>query len=332
MLSQMDTEVIKNESPQRMDYTRYYQPQINGISKLFHSINYSKKQLIIDYEAPQGFRQIVEEIKIADILVKQFRPGAMQNFNLSFDTVKKNHPNNVDISVTGYGQLGAKKDAAGHDLNYMDETGLLNMSRDEQGKPILPGFQLNDISGGVFMLLSACTSGLLAQRMRKVMQYIDVSLFDATVALGAIAQGMLQRNADYNKMPILSGYLVNCYVNECSDKKWIALGTLELKFWNSFCDMVQQPSWKTLDLSTLAAETFNKTEVEELFKTKTQEQGVVMASNFDVCLSPVLEVKEVYEQKHTKDRAVFKEIKIDEERIHVYAKPYKTIWATARMT
>jgi crotonobetainyl-CoA:carnitine CoA-transferase CaiB-like acyl-CoA transferase len=323
MMSQMGAEVIKIESPKRMDYTRYYQPQINGVSTLFHTLNHSKKQLIIDYETPEGYRQIVEEIKTADVLVEQFRPGAMENFNLSFDAVKEINPNIVYISVTGYGQSGDKKDAAGHDLNYMAETGLLSMNRDEQGKPVLPGFQLADIAGGSFMLVSACTSGLLAQRMRKAPQYIDVSLFDATVALGAIAQGMLQGKADYNKMQILSGYLVNYNVYECSDKKWIALGALELKFWNSFCDMVQQPSWKASDISTLVTEFFDKKQVEELFKTKTREEWVVMASNFDVCLSPVLEVKEVYEQKHTKDRGVFKEVKIDEQRIYIYDKPYK---------
>jgi crotonobetainyl-CoA:carnitine CoA-transferase CaiB-like acyl-CoA transferase len=324
MLSQMGAEVIKIESPKRMDYTRQYQPQINGVSTLFHTLNHSKKQLIIDYETPEGYQQILEEIKTVDVIVEQFRPGAMDSFNLSFDTVKKINPNIVYISVTGYGQLGAKKDAAGHDLNYMAETGLLSMNRDEHGKPILPGFQLADIAGGSFMLVSACTSGLLAQRIRQTPQYIDVSLFDATVALGAITQGMLQGKADYDQMPILSGYWVNYNVYECSDKKWIALGALELKFWNSFCDMVQQPSWKTTAISTLVTAFFDKKEVEELFKTKTRDEWVVMASTFDVCLSPVLEVKEVYEQKHTKDRAVFKDVKIDEERIHVYDKPYKS--------
>ncbi|SEA38859.1 Crotonobetainyl-CoA:carnitine CoA-transferase CaiB [Flavobacterium gillisiae] len=323
MLSQMGAEVMKIESPKRMDYTRYYQPQIKGVSTLFHTLNHTKKQLIIDYETSEGYQQIVEEIKLADVLVEQFRPGAMESFNLSFDTVKKINPNIVYISVTGYGQSGDKKEAAGHDLNYMAETGLLSMNRDEQGKPVLPGFQLADIAGGSFMLVSACTSGLLAQRLRKTPQYIDVSLFDATLALGAIAQGMLQGKADYNQMPFLSGGLVNYNVYECSDKKWIALGALELKFWNSFCDMVQRPLWKTSDISTLVTDFFDKNQLEELFKTKTRDEWVVMASSFDVCLSPVLEVKEVYEQKHTKDRAVFKEIKIDEEQIYIYDKPYK---------
>lgn len=323
ILSQMGAEVIKIESPKRMDYSRFYQPQINGVSTLFYTLNHTKKQMMVDYETPEGYRQIVEEIKTADVLVEQFRPGAMESFNLSFETVKKINPKIVYISVTGYGQTGEKKDAAGHDLNYMAETGLLSMNKDENGKPVIPGFQLADIAGGSFMLVSACTSGLLAQRMRQKAQYIDISLFDATLALGAIAQGMLQGNVDYNQMPILSGFMVNYNVYECSDKKWIALGALELKFWNSFCDMVNQPSWKTSENTVLIAGVFDKKLLEKLFKTKSRDEWVIMAVNFDVCLSPVLDLNEVYKQKHTKDRTVFKEIKIDEKTINIFNKPFK---------
>jgi len=324
MLSQMGAEVIKIESPKRMDYSRFYQPQINGTSTVFHTLNYTKKQILVDYESPEGYQQIVEEIKTADVLVEQFRPGAMDGFHLSFEAVKKINPKIVYISVTGYGQTGEKKDAAGHDLNYLAATGLLSLNKDESGKPVIPGFQLADIAGGSFMIVSACTSGLLAQRMRQKAQYIDVSLFDATLALGAIAQGMLQGHADYNQMPLLSGFMVNYNVYECSDNKWIALGALELKFWNSFCDMAGHPSWKTSENADLISGIFDKQKLEELFRTKTRDEWLALAVNFDVCLSPVLEIKEVYDQKQTKDRAVFQEVKIDDKTIRIYTKPYKT--------
>ncbi|TRX37423.1 CoA transferase [Flavobacterium sp. ZT3R18] len=324
ILSQLGAEVIKIESPKRMDYSRFYQPQIDGVSTLFHTLNHAKKQMIIDYETPEGYRLIVEEIKKADVLVEQFRPGAMEGFNLSFETVRKINPKIVYISVTGYGQTGEKKDAAGHDLNYMAETGLLSMNRDGQGRPIIPGFQVADIAGGSFMLVSACTCGLLAQKMQQKAQYIDVSLFDATLAFGAIAQGMLQGSADYNQMPFLSGLMVNYNLYECSDKKWVALGALELKFWNSFCEMVEQPSWKTSESADLMTGVFDKKQLEELFKTKTRDEWISKAATFDVCLSPVLDLKEVYELKHTKDRAVFEDVKIDEKNIKIYTKPFKT--------
>jgi alpha-methylacyl-CoA racemase len=324
MLSQMGAEVIKIESPKRMDYSRFYQPQINGVSTLFHTLNHFKKQIVVDYETPEGYQQIMEQIRTADVLVEQFRPGAMEGFNLSFETVKKINPKIVYVSVTGYGQTADKKDAAGHDLNYMAESGLLDMNRDENGKPVIPGFQVADIAGGSFMLVAACSSGLLAQRMQQKAQYIDISLFDATVAVGAIAQGMLQGNVDYGQTPFLSGYMVNYNVYQCADNKWVALGALELKFWNSFCEMVDMPSWKTAETRDLVTGVFDKRLLERLFKTKTRDEWANKSIGFDVCLSPILDASEVYDQKQTKERALFHDITIDDEKIKIYTKPYKS--------
>ncbi|HEY9169472.1 MAG TPA: CaiB/BaiF CoA-transferase family protein [Lutibacter sp.] len=324
LLSQLGAEVTKVESPRRMDYTRFYQPQINDVSTLFHSLNCTKKQLIVDYETAEGYKQLVEEIKKTDVLIEQFRPGTMAAFNLSFDKLSEINPNIVYISVTGYGQTGEKKDAAGHDLNFLASTGLLSLNKDETGKPVIPGFQIADISGGAYMIVAACTSGLLAQKIHQKAQYIDLSISDATISLGAIAHGMLQGNADYQKTPFLSGFMVNYNVYECADSKWIALAAFEMKFWNSFCEMVDQPLWKTFNNEDLISGVFDKKKLEQLFKTKTRDAWVALAVNQDVCLSPVLEMEEVYGQKQTKDRAVFKEVKIDQKTIKIYDKPYKT--------
>ncbi|WP_372770050.1 CaiB/BaiF CoA transferase family protein [Lutibacter sp.] len=324
LLSQLGAEVTKVESPKRMDYTRFYQPQRNGVSTLFHSLNYTKTQLIVDYETAEGYQQLVEEIKKTDVLIEQFRPGAMAVFNLSFEKVTKINPNIVYISVTGYGQTGEKKNEAGHDLNYMATAGLLSLNKDENGKPVIPGFQIADVAGGAYMIVSACTSGLLAQKIHQKAQYIDVSIFDATIALGALAHGMLQGNADYNKTPFLSGFTVNYNVYECADGKWIALAAFEMKFWNSFCDMVNQPLWKTSNSDDLISGVFDKKKLEQLFKTKTRDEWVALAVNDDVCLSPVMEMEEVYNQKQTKDRAIFKEVEIDGKSLKIYDKPYKT--------
>lgn len=324
LLSQLGAEVTKVESPKRMDYTRFYQPQINGASTLFHSLNCTKKQLIVDYESSEGYRQIVEEIKNADVLIEQFRPGTMAVFNLSFETVRAINPHIVYISITGYGQTGEKKNEAGHDLNYLAAAGLLSLNKDESGKPVIPGFQIADVAGGAYMIVAACTSGLLAQKIHQKAQYVDLSIFDAAISLGAIAHGMLQGTANYLKTPFLSGFMVNYNVYECADGKWIALAAFELKFWNSFCEMIKQPSWKTSNSEDLINGVFDKKKLKQLFKSNTRDEWVSMAVNYDVCLSPVLEMEEVYDQKHTKDRAIFKEVEIENKTLKIYGKPYKT--------
>ncbi|TYP99025.1 crotonobetainyl-CoA:carnitine CoA-transferase CaiB-like acyl-CoA transferase [Tenacibaculum adriaticum] len=322
-LSEMGAEVIKVESPKRLDYTRFYQPKMGDTSVLFHLMNNNKESLQIDYESSEGKKLIHQKIKETDILIEQFRPGAMASFGLSFEDVKKLNPKIVYISITGYGQTGALKDKAGHDLNYLALSGLLDLNKDERGKPVIPGFQIADIAGGSYMLLSACTSGLLAQQREQQAQYIDLSLLDAVIPLGAIAHGMDQGGVSYKDMPILSGGLVNYNVYACKDATWIALGALELKFWNSFCEMVAKPDWKTSNEAQLIDGFFDKEKLEALFKEKTRDEWVSMAKEYDICLSPILSQKEVLQQAHTKDRGVFKDTSVKEKTIKTYASPFK---------
>ena len=324
LLSQLGARVIKIESPKRLDYTRFFDPKIDDNSAMFHTMNHSKEEVIVDYETEEGYQKVIDLIASSDVLIEQFRPGAMASFNLDFETVKKINPNIVYVSVTGYGQNGDLHAKAGHDINYLATAGLLDLNRDEKGKPVIPGFQIADIAGGSYMLLSACTSGLLAQKMQQKPQYIDLSLLDATIPLNAIAHGMSQGGASYKKTPILSGMLVNYNVYECLDKKWIALGALELKFWNAFCEMVEKPAWKAKTDNELIDGIFPKNDLEALFKTKTRDEWARLSENYDTCLSPILEIEEVTNNKHIQERKVFKEASIKNTTIKTYNSPFKT--------
>jgi len=293
LLSQMGAEILKIESPKRLDAMRNYQPKKNGVSVLFHALNHCKKQHIIDYESPEGYQQIVTMIQSADVFVEQFRPGVMKAFKLDYETVKQINPTIVYISITGYGQTGGNSHKAGHDLNFIAKNGLLSLNKDALGTPVIPGFQLADISGGSYMLIAACTTGLLAQKLQQKPQYIDLSLSDASSSLATIPNAMLQGGIPYQKTPILSGMLVNYNVYQCQDKKWIALAALELKFWNLFCEILEKPTWKTDRTDDLIVGVFDKKKLEDLFKTKPRDGWVKLFINHDVCLSAVQELEEV---------------------------------------
>ena len=324
LLSQLGARVIKIESPKRLDYTRFYDPKIADNPVMFHTLNHSKEQVIVDYETEEGYQKVCDLIAAADVLVEQFRPGGMASFKLDFETVKKINPNIVYVSVTGYGQNGDLCTKAGHDLNYLATAGLLDLNRDEKGKPVIPGFQIADIAGGSYLLLSACTSGLLAQKLQNKPQYIDLSLLDATIPITAIAHSMSQGGASYKSTPLLSGMLVNYNVYECLDGKWMALGALELRFWNDFCQMVEKPEWIAKTEMELINGVFSKQALETLFKTKTRDEWTHLSRDYDNCLSPILELEEVTHHKHIQQRKIFRETTVNSTTIKTYNIPFKT--------
>lgn len=322
LLSQMGAGVTKVESPKRMDYTRYNNPKIGEDSSLFHTVNFSKELLLVDYQSEEGYAEIVEKIKKTDVIVEQFRPGAMQSFKLDFETVKTINPNIVYVSVTGFGQTGAYSEKAGHDINFIATVGLLDMNRDANGKPIIPGFQIGDIAGS-YLVMNACTTGLLAQRLQQKAQFIDVSLTDAAMPFNAVSFGMLQGGSNYHDIPVLSGAFVNYDVYECADGKWMAMGAFELKFWNRFCEIVERENWKTDTLTNLHRDVFDKQSIIDLFKSKPRSYWVSLTKDEDICISPVLELAEVSKDQHIKDRELIGQAEASGKTFEFYQSPLK---------
>ena len=141
LLAQMGAEVIKIESPKRMDYARASGPQVDGASILFHQLNHNKMMKLLDYSTEDGKKELLNLISSADALIEQFRPGAMNAWGLGYEAVKKLNPGIVYISLTGYGQGNDYSKEAGHDFNYLSYSGVMSLLKDGTGKPIVSDTQ-----------------------------------------------------------------------------------------------------------------------------------------------------------------------------------------------
>src|SRR5215471_14088596 len=89
-----------------------------------------------------------EVIKIADILVEQFRPGVMTRLGLGYEDVRALNPHLIYCSISGYGQSGPRVHEAGHDINYIGNTGLLDLQPGPREHPVIPPMLAADIAGG----------------------------------------------------------------------------------------------------------------------------------------------------------------------------------------
>lgn len=301
MLAGMGAKVIKIEHPKKRDDTRMYPPFVNDQALLYTMLNHKKEEMVIDYRSEEGRAEVLELVRQADVLIEQFRPQVMKAWGLDYDTLKAINPKLIYLSLSGYGQEGAYSLKAGHDLNYLAYTGLLDLMRDERGKPVIPGVQIADVAGGSYMLVTACLAALLQGEG----QYVDVSVLDGIPHLLTIPLSQLWGGLDPHEMKLLNGNLVNYNVYKTKDGTWMALGALEVKFWNQFCDGVQQPDWKRKNFWELSIHAFPYAAVQELFASKTQEEWIAWNEGRDVCLSPVLKIDEVEQDVHIKARQYF---------------------------
>lgn len=305
LLAQMGVEVIKIESPKRKDYARIHGKQIDGASLLYHQLNHNKKQREIDYETAEGKAQIFELIKDADALIEQFRPGAMQSWGLGYEEMKAINPGLVYVSLTGYGQEGTYAHEAGHDFNYLAYAGIMSLMKDEGGKPAVSDVQFADV-GGAYMAVMALQAALLRKSISGEGSYVDVSLADAVLPFIAVPYSFQAAGWNYQHFNVINGKIAANYAAyQCKDKKWLAVGALELKFWNKLCEVVGKAEWKRDNQLALMNIAFPKAEVEALFMTKSRDEWTALFKGKDVCVAPILELEELEAADYHKERNTF---------------------------
>ena len=320
-LADMGADVIKVEDPDRPDYIRDFEPKIQGISMFYLALNRSKRSLAVNYLSAEGRLLIHELVSSADVLIEQFRPGIMKEMGLGYEELSKINPRLIYVSITGYGQHSSMSMAAGHDLNYIAIGGALGVNGLADGEPVIPGFQLADIAGGSYMAMNAVTAALYQRERTGKGDYVDVSMTDAVlpfVSMQFAYQQGLKKEPGRGKFE-LSGALPNYNVYACSDGRFIALGSLEPKFWNKFCGKVGRKDWSAAFLKNDDEQAAFKTEVQQLFKTKTREEWIQFFKNEDICITPVNELAELEHDKYLNERNMF----VSNE--HVAVGKYKTI-------
>ena len=311
LLGDLGAEVIKIEEPERGDYARWNPPQINGVGSRHLLLNRNKKSLTLNLKAPEGkavLRRMVE--RGADVLIEQFRPGVMERLGVGYRDMEKVNPRIIYCSLTGYGQDGPYRDLAGHDLNYIGIAGVLGLTGQKGGAPVIPGIQIADLIGGGLYAVIGILSALMARQKTGRGQYVDISMLDGVVSLlpdsAALyfAEGKAPRAGERR----LGGGLPQYQVYQTQDGKYLAVGALEEKFWANLCRLIGKPEWdeQIPREGEPRCEEIQK-ELARIFQTKTRKEWLGLLMNEDTCVSAVQSLDEVFEDPHVRSRQMLVE-------------------------
>lgn len=158
MLGDMGAEVIKIERPGRGDDTRSWAPPYDsgGTATYFNSVNRNKTSRFIDLQSDSGAAEAREIIAGADILIENFRAGAMNRLGLGYSTLTQQNPGLIYCSITGFGTGGGAA-LPGYDLVVQAVGGLMSVTGPDASTPTKVGVAMVDIVTGLHAL-----SGILA--------------------------------------------------------------------------------------------------------------------------------------------------------------------------
>jgi alpha-methylacyl-CoA racemase len=231
----------------------------------------------------------------------------MERLGLGPEVCKDQNPKLVYGRMTGWGQSGPLSNAAGHDINYISIAGALGAMGYADRPPAPPLNLIGDFGGGAMFLLTGLLAALIERSTSGKGQVVDAAMTDGTAALlspffGLMAMGLWKKDRMSNKLDGGAHYYGSY---ECSDGKYISIGSIEPQFYalllerceitdKNFDKQQDQVEWPLL-----------KEKLKSLFITKPRKYWCDLLEGTDVCFAPVLDLEEAPEHPHNKNRKTY---------------------------
>ena len=292
-LADFGADVIKIEQPGMGDYARTLFTT-HGENPVFTATNGGKRSVAIDLKQSRGRNALLALVRAADVLIESFRPGVMDRLGLGYPVLHAANPRLIYAALTGYGQDGPMRDAAGHDLNYMAMSGALDLIGHRGGEPVVPGVQIADIAGGGMQAAMGILLALLARERTGEGQFVDIGMTRGAANLIALplAQHTLAGQEPARGEGILSGQYACYCVYECRDHRFVAVGALEPKFWQSLCGALARPDLIAGHYAPEPRQSVLKSELAGIFAQKDAATWIRELDPHDCCVTLVCTVSE----------------------------------------
>ncbi len=304
ILAEAGADVIKIERPDGGDGLRGYAPKWGSDSASFSMLNRGKKSLAIDLKEPEARARLTPLIQDTDIVLEQFRPGVMDRMELGYRDLIKIKPDLIYCAITGYGQTGPKCHRAGHDLNYIGDAGLLELSMGERGRPVVPPALVADIAGGSY---PAVMNILLALRHRDKTgkgTFLDISMTDNLFPFmfWAIGEGQATGQWPGDGEGALAGGSPRYQLYPTGDGRVLAVAALEEKFWTVFCNAIDLDLPLRDDALDPAA---TSRAIADIILSKPSDHWRQIFDQVDCCCTIVQSIEQAVNDDHFQARGLF---------------------------
>jgi alpha-methylacyl-CoA racemase len=290
LLRRLGATVIKIEPPTG-DPTRWIPPLVDGTGALYSLVNAGKQSVVLDLKQPRGRKLLHEITATCDVLVESYRPGVQKTMGFDYETIRAISEDIVYCSISGY---GSEMPRSAHDLNFVALAGLLDLQRDEDGRPVLPSTQIGDMGGALFGAISVLAALLGRERSGKGRR-IDISMADATRAMMPTAESLYRGTNQTPDMFLLTGASPNYNIYRTRDGQYIAAAPLEPQFWRIFCRVIGRPDLGEWDFASGRGAEL-EADVAAAVATKSRAEWEALFAEVDACVEPVLTIEEAHER------------------------------------
>lgn len=266
-----------------------------------------KRSVALDLKHPEGIACARKLIGRADVLVEGFRPGVMERLGLGPEVCCADNPRLVYGRMTGWGQSGPLAQCAGHEINYMAIAGALHLGGRAGEMPSSPPTLAGDMGGGAMMLAFGIVCALLEAQKSGKGQVIDAAITDGSALLMTLIYALKGGGHWRNErgVNLLDGgaHFYGVYV--CADGRWLAVGSIEPRFYQEFLDRmgIAAPDFASqFDASHWPR---LRTTLATRFASRSRQAWCERFAGSDACVSPVLDLDEAPHDPHNVARNTF---------------------------
>ena len=240
-LGDLGAEVIKVERPGEGDDTRAFAPPYQGDeAAYFLSVNRNKKSITLDMKSKAGREVLWRLIEKSDVLVENFRPGAMDRLGFGYAAVAARRPSMVYCSISGFGNTGLMKDRPGYDVIVQGEAGIQDITGPADGAPYKVGTSIADLVSGLNGS-QAILAALYATKTTGRGQHVSVSMYEAVASLLSFNASIYFATGQSPKRRGNAHATIVPYETFEASDGWISLGVANDELWKRFCKAVERP-------------------------------------------------------------------------------------------
>lgn len=292
MLSDMGADVVKVEPP-KGDPMESLDPisNVRGPSPFHALVNAGKRVVSLDLKTDEGAAMFSELVGCADVLLESYRPGVMERLGFGWRELRRLNNSLVHCALSGFGQNGPLRLAAGHDINYVAAAGQLNLTGDSSAPHA--AFPMVADYAGALQATVAILGALVGRGRSGEGAYLDIAMTDAVLAWQS--QTLAAEDLGHNVMRdhnLLTGGAAFYRTYRSSDDRFVSLGAIEEIFWKNFCEAVNRPEWISRQHDALPQHDLIN-DLEVLFASKPIAEWQDLSEQVDCCLQIVLSTEEL---------------------------------------
>jgi len=331
MLGDLGAEVIKIERPEAGDDTRGFAPPFVPNTKesaYFVGVNRNKKSVTLDIAKPEGQAIIHKLLEHCDILVENFKVGALAKYGLGYEQLAKTHPRLIYCSITGFGQTGPYAPRPGYDALIQAMGGVMSLTGEPNGSPQKVGVPVADLFAGLY----GCIGILAAVNHRNSTgqgQQIDIGMLDTHVAwlanqgMNYLATGenpprlgnQHPNIAPYQEFPTKDGYIILAVGNDPTFERFCKAFGQEA--------LLADPRFATNPIRVQNRQLVTDT-LTPVMKSKTTAEWIDALEALKIGCGPINTLEQVFADPHVKAREMVVDMAHGSgETVKVIANPVK---------